>query len=253
MADGVFDALMAGSEAVCGATSAAAASLVARSRCRLQVGCDGERRAVGTARSRGMLDGGAGMVPASRLATMPAARYAAASMRRPARSILCSHGLAAAETRRSERAASLMLLFGDSHTAGDAMTSRLRSRCSTKFGDAGRGLVAAGKPPAKHYYQRDVRYGASGTWTAAVGGKRGDSEPFGIGGLRVSGTSARARSCGSRRAAIARRERAIAQFEMLYYAAPDHGVLRYRVDDGAWQQLATEDRARSSRRIRRAR
>ena len=107
-----------------------------------------------------------------------------------------------------------------------------------QFGDAGRGVVGAGKPPWKHYYQRDVRYGASGKWTAAVGGHRGDSEPFGIGGIRVSGTKKGAQlwvetcsDCPS--------GKSTAQFEILYYAAPDHGLLRYRVDDGAWQQLST--------------
>lgn len=128
--------------------------------------------------------------------------------------------------------------FGDSHTAGDAMTSRLRLVLQHQFGDAGRGVVGAGKPPVKHYYQRDIRYGASGKWTGAVGGHRGDSEPFGIAGLRVSGTKKGAQlwvetcsDCPS--------GRSTAQFEILYYAAPDHGLLRYRVDDGAWQQLAT--------------
>jgi lysophospholipase L1-like esterase len=32
----------------------------------------------------------------------------------------------------------------------------------------------------------------------------------------------------------------VAQFEILFQAAPDHGVLRYRVDDGAGQVLATK-------------
>ncbi|MEJ7604652.1 MAG: hypothetical protein WKG01_42760, partial [Kofleriaceae bacterium] len=60
----------------------------------------------------------------------------------------------------------------------------MRTQLQARFGDGGRGLVAAGRPVARHYYQRDVRYGASGRWKAAVGGAR-DPEPFGIGGLRV--------------------------------------------------------------------
>src|SRR5438093_1198409 len=43
----------------------------------------------------------------------------------------------------------LMLLFGDSHAAGASMTARLRATWQGRFGDAGRGLVAAGKPPTK--------------------------------------------------------------------------------------------------------
>lgn len=94
--------------------------------------------------------------------------------------------LAAAE-RGEPQGRALALFFGDSHTAGDSMTSRLRTTWQARFGDAGRGLVAAGKPNARHYYQRDVRYGASGVWRAAVGGKVGDAEPFGVGGIRVYG------------------------------------------------------------------
>nr|MBA3538863.1 hypothetical protein [Deltaproteobacteria bacterium] len=66
--------------------------------------------------------------------------------------------LAMAE-RGDATARTLIAVFGDSHTAGDSMTSRLRTTFQARFGDAGRGLVAAGRPPARHYYQRDVRYG----------------------------------------------------------------------------------------------
>jgi lysophospholipase L1-like esterase len=163
-------------------------------------------------------------------------------------------GLAAAERERADvrpPAASpgapdpgrvLWLFFGDSHTAGDSMTSRLRVTLQHKFGDAGRGLVAAGKPNAKHYYQRDVHYGASGSWKAAVGGKKGDAEPFGIAGLRVFGQSKGAQlwveTCAECRAGTA-----ASQLEILYYAAPDHGALKYRVDDQGWQALATRTSA----------
>lgn len=133
-------------------------------------------------------------------------------------------------------------MFGDSHTAGDSMTSRLRQTWQHQFGDAGRGLVAAGKAPTRHYYQRDVRYGISGEWKAAVGGKHGDSEPFGIAGLRVFGQKKGAQlwveTCPDCTSGTS-----TAQFEILYYAAPDHGVLRYRVDDGPWQQLSTKTTA----------
>jgi len=150
-------------------------------------------------------------------------------------------GFAAAE--KSEiTGRTLMLFFGDSHTAGDAMTSHLRIELQHRFGDAGRGLVAAGKAPTQHYYQRDIKYGRSGVWSAAVGGHRGDSEPFGIAGLRVFGKRKGAQlwveTCADCPAG-----KTTAQFEILYYAAPDHGELRYRVDEGAWQTLATKTQA----------
>lgn len=145
-------------------------------------------------------------------------------------------GLAAAE-RGAPDGRALAVFFGDSHTAGDSMTSRIRRALQGRFGDAGRGLVAAGKPAARHYYQRDVRYGASGTWRAAVGGPR-DPEPFGIAGLRIYGDKKGAQLWIETCAECAAGAR-VAQLEILYQAAPDHGVLRYRVDDAPWQQLST--------------
>lgn len=132
----------------------------------------------------------------------------------------------------------LMLFFGDSHTAGDSMTSRLRTTLQAKFGDGGRGLVAAGRPKARHYYQRDVHYGASGTWRASVGGKTGDAEPFGVAGLRIYGQQKGAQlwveTCGDCPAG-----QKTAQFEILYQAAPDRGQLKYRVDDQPWKTIST--------------
>jgi lysophospholipase L1-like esterase len=147
-------------------------------------------------------------------------------------------GLAAAE-RADQNGRVLMLFFGDSHTAGDSMTSRLRATWQNRFGDAGRGLVAAGRPVTRHYYQRDVLYGASGTWKAAVGGHRGDPEPFGVGGIRVYGQNKGAQLWVETCAECPTGAK-VAQFEILYYSAPDHGVLRYRVDDGPWQQVPTK-------------
>lgn len=147
-------------------------------------------------------------------------------------------GLAAAE-RGDPAARVLWLFFGDSHTAGDSLTSRLRIMLQGKFGDAGRGLVAAGRPATRYYYQRDVRYGATGRWKAAVGGHRGDPEPYGLAGLRVFGQTKGAQlwveTCSDCQAGTR-----VAQFEILYYAAPDHGILRYRVDETPWHEVPTK-------------
>jgi lysophospholipase L1-like esterase len=147
-------------------------------------------------------------------------------------------GLAAAE-RGDPGARVLWLVFGDSHTAGDAMTSRLRVVLQHRFGDAGRGLVAAGRPATRYYYQRDVRYGASGRWKVAIGGHKSDPEPYGLVGLRVYGQRKGAQlwveTCGECQAGGR-----VAQFEILYYAGRDHGLLRYRVDDRPWQKLRTK-------------
>ena len=84
-----------------------------------------------------------------------------------------------------------------------------------------------------------MRTELSNALTSSVGGHRGDNEPFGIAGLRVSGDRKGAQlwveTCGECQAGTS-----TGQFEILYYAAPDHGVLRYRVDEGAWQSLVTK-------------
>lgn len=147
-------------------------------------------------------------------------------------------GLAAAERGDPTTGRVLISQFGDSHTAGDYMTRYVRRVLQQKFGDAGRGVVAAGKPIYNHYYQKDVLYGRTGSWTTAVAGKRTDEEPFGILGIRMTGQKKGAQlwveTCGSCAAG-----QSTAQFEILYYVAPDRGSLKYRVDDGAWQSLST--------------
>jgi lysophospholipase L1-like esterase len=207
-----------------------------------QIGCDGERaHKTATPHTPAALgDGGVGGLPASANVGEPQwlGHERDALDVAPGSLDYFFTALAAAEKNDPTGRVDIVF-FGDSHTAGDAMTSRMRSVWQHRFGDAGRGVVAAGKPPVKHYYQRDVKYGRTGVWTGAVGGKRGDSEPFGIAGLRVSGTRKGAQlwveTCADCLAG-----KTTAQFEILYYAAPDHGVVRYKVDDGKWSDLPTK-------------
>jgi lysophospholipase L1-like esterase len=113
----------------------------------------------------------------------------------------------------------------------------MRSVLQARFGDAGRGLVAAGRPPYRHYYQHDLAYGSSGTWKALVGGRKSDLEPFGLMGFRVEASrSAEAwvETCSS-----CPTGKAVSRFEVLYWQQPGGGDLEYRVDAGRWQRLAT--------------
>ncbi|HEX3473887.1 MAG TPA: GDSL-type esterase/lipase family protein [Kofleriaceae bacterium] len=217
-------------------------------------GCDGERHRLLDAPhpppSRGPTDAAVAIAvapPGDAGTALPAAVAPAGYLDAPPGSLEPLFvGLAAAERAHDEHARGpadpssrvLWLFFGDSHTAGDSLTSRLRVTLQSKFGDAGRGLVAAGRPPTRHYYQRDVRYGTTGKWKAAVGGHRGDPEPYGLAGLRVYGERKGAElwveTCSDCQVGTR-----VGQFEILYYAAPDHGLLRYRVDDQPWQSLKT--------------
>ena len=205
--------------------------------CVALIGCDGERaQRPASPRPLATDDGGIAVVSPTR---PPLAEAAPGILAVPAGSLDALFASLAAAEAGEPGGRTLLAFFGDSHTAGDFLTSHVRVTWQRRFGDAGRGLVAAGKAPARHYYQRDVRYGRTGTWTAAVGGKRGNREPFGIAGLRVSGQRKGAQlwveTCADCPAGTR-----TAQLEILYYAAPDHGVLRYRVDDGAWHALPTE-------------
>ena len=210
-------------------------------------GCDGERARKTTAPPR--VSEGSDTVSSSVPVIAPgdaAAELAAAPsfLDAPPGSLDQLFGALVAAERRDTNARVDLAFFGDSHTAGDSMTSRLRATWQARFGDAGRGVVAAGRPPTRHYYQRDVRYGRSGEWTAAVGGGRhaNDKEPFGIAGLRVSGQQKGAQlwveTCSDCAAGTS-----VAQLEILYFAAPDRGLLRFRVDDGAWKDLPTRTHA----------
>ncbi len=130
-----------------------------------------------------------------------------------------------------------VVVFGDSHTAGDHMTGTLRRELGGRFGDAGRGFVLAGRPPIRHYYQRDVRYGSDGKWQAELGGKRDAEGPFGLAGVRAHAVKKDATAwvescdqCGSDR---------VGRFDVYYLRRKDSGALAYRLDDGPWQKLTT--------------
>ncbi len=57
-----------------------------------------------------------------------------------------------------------ILFFGDSHTAADLLTSRVRSRLQTHFGDGGPGLLLPGLPWRGHPHP-GLRHPAPKTWT----------------------------------------------------------------------------------------
>ena len=131
----------------------------------------------------------------------------------------------------------LVMMFGDSHTAGDYVTGTLRRGLGARFGDAGRGFVLTGKPAIRHYYLRDVSYGSDGKWAAELGGKRGNLEPFGLGGVRSHADKKTAvawvATCG------ACPSDHVARFDVYYLRTRTSGALGYRVDGGAWHKTAT--------------
>lgn len=131
----------------------------------------------------------------------------------------------------------LVMVFGDSHTAGDHLTGTLRRGLGGRFGDAGRGFVLTGRPAIRHYYLRDVAFGSEGKWQAELGGKRDNAEPFGLGGVRSHSEKKNAiawvascTDCPSDR---------VGRFEVFYLRTATSGALGYRIDDGAWAKTST--------------
>src|SRR5579863_8471854 len=82
-----------------------------------------------------------------------------------------------------------ILQLGDSHTAGDVMTSRLRLLFQERFGDAGRGFMPVGLP----YYgvrQIEVHVTQAGKWEYHNSLTHPDDGPYGLTGFRATSRSA---------------------------------------------------------------
>jgi lysophospholipase L1-like esterase len=165
----------------------------------------------------------------------------AAALEAPVGSLDALYGaLHAAETRTPGARAGLVV-FGDSHTAGDGLTGRLRGVLQDRFGDAGRGFVLPGRPPVKHYYQRQIRYGSEGRWLAELGGRRDAVEPFGMAGVRTHGDHRGARAWVETCVDCTSSGR-VTRFDVFYLRTADSGRLAYQVDDGRWRKVKTRAR-----------
>ncbi len=81
------------------------------------------------------------------------------------------------------RAAPVMVLqIGDSHTANDGFSGRMRELMQARFGDAGRGLLPPGIP--FRYYRPDGVHVTASGWDLISSFDSRAAGPFGITGLR---------------------------------------------------------------------
>ncbi len=89
--------------------------------------------------------------------------------------------LAALQHRHSGSVA--VLQIGDSHTANDAFSGRLRELMQARFGDAGRGMLPPGIP-YRYYRPAQVSVTAEGWTVAPSSGNAPAPPPFGLAGVR---------------------------------------------------------------------
>jgi lysophospholipase L1-like esterase len=127
--------------------------------------------------------------------------------------------------------------FGDSHTASDAYTGRLRHVLQKKYGDAGRGFVLPGLPFAG-YMAEDVLYGSVGPWRAENGLYRTSHGPFGMAGFRVHTESANA-SAWVGTCATCESGKSASRLEVMVRKTENGGQLAVQIDDGAWHMIDT--------------
>lgn len=85
-----------------------------------------------------------------------------------------------------------ILQLGDSHTAGDVFSGRLRALFQARFGNAGRGMM----PPGHAFdglRQKEVTVTQSGPWEIENSFRPSSTGPFGISGFLARSTGAGAR------------------------------------------------------------
>jgi lysophospholipase L1-like esterase len=85
-----------------------------------------------------------------------------------------------------------ILQIGDSHTAGDVFSGRLRSHFEERFGDAGRGLM----PPGLAFEglrQKEVKVTQTGRWRIDNSLRSPEAGPYGITGFTARSLAAGAR------------------------------------------------------------
>lgn len=78
----------------------------------------------------------------------------------------------------------VVVQLGDSHTAGDRFSGRIRERLQRRFGDAGRGMLPPGVP-FEYYRPTGVEVTQSGGWRIANSFDRDEGGVFGLSGFRA--------------------------------------------------------------------
>jgi lysophospholipase L1-like esterase len=117
-----------------------------------------------------------------------------------------------------------ILQIGDSHTANDGFSGRMRELMQQRFGNAGRGLLPPGIP-FRLYRADGVQVSADG-FEVISSFRRGAEGPFGISGLRQHGMP------GASMVLKVERPGDLASVEIAFLARPGAGTARIVCDNG---------------------
>ncbi|MEW5738563.1 MAG: GDSL-type esterase/lipase family protein [Myxococcota bacterium] len=91
-----------------------------------------------------------------------------------------------AQLSKGERGRVGMVQLGASHTSAHFFTDEVRRRLAARFGDAGRGFVAAGKP-SRRLEPSGVRRSLFGAWAIRDAREGGDDTIWALTGVRAEG------------------------------------------------------------------
>ncbi len=80
-----------------------------------------------------------------------------------------------------------ILHLGDSHTASDKFSGRLRQLFQRRFGSAGRGMLPMGVP-FRYFRPNNVKVSQSRGWTVSNSFRAPKSGPYGLSGFRIRGS-----------------------------------------------------------------
>jgi lysophospholipase L1-like esterase len=141
------------------------------------------------------------------------------------------------EESDQNRTASI-LHVGDSHTASDTITGRLRGLFQQRFGDAGRGYAYPGRP-WRTFRQERMTYDMGGEWESIFGTRDRAIGPFALGGVRLQtseeGAWVERASCTDCRGG-----ETFDRYALHYLIQPDGGSLHVQVDDRAPTVVETD-------------
>jgi lysophospholipase L1-like esterase len=136
-----------------------------------------------------------------------------------------------------------VLFVGDSAVVSDGLTGALRRILQLRYGDAGAGFLAVGRP-WPWYRHRAVRHDGSGWEHVGVHNRMsGRQRDFGLAFLRAesierSGRATFATSTGTDTGG------AVGRFDVFYLEQPQGGAFALRVDGGPPREVATRSERR---------